>query len=278
VSAGRLLRVVGRGVAPDHVGRGVAEQSLDVELARVLFDRPGGEGVSEAVGVDLGQTGLAAEPTEHLLEAVGAERDAGLEDMQVRRGEEERPVFVAAKLHITQERLPAACGEGDDALLVALAMEHPQPAAVQVQVFEAQLDELGAADARIEQGKEDRLVARAGGSRRVATAEQVADVVRGEGSDDALWKPDVLERPERTLSQVAGMNEPIEEAAHLAEVTVARLEGVAAEAAEIGIKMVGCEAGGIEGKAFVIGDAQEAGQRLAVGANRVGGLALDLAT
>ncbi|MDP2857245.1 MAG: hypothetical protein Q8P50_04620 [Bacillota bacterium] len=60
MSLGSLFRVVGGGVAAEHGWGGVAEEELDVYLAGLLFDGPGGEGVAEAVGVDLGRGGLLA--------------------------------------------------------------------------------------------------------------------------------------------------------------------------------------------------------------------------
>ena len=73
------------------------------------------------------------------------------------------------------------------------------------------------------------------------------------------------------------MDEPVEEAAHLAEVAVARLECVAVEAAQVGVEMVRLEPAWVGREALILGDAQEATERLAVGADRVRRLALDLA-
>ena len=50
----RLGAAIGRAVAAHHVGGAVAEQMLDIELAGVVGDPPGGEGVPEAMGVDAG--------------------------------------------------------------------------------------------------------------------------------------------------------------------------------------------------------------------------------
>jgi hypothetical protein len=56
-----LGAAVGGAVAAHHIGRAMPEQVLDVELAGVVRERPGGEGVAEAVGMDLGDPRLAAE-------------------------------------------------------------------------------------------------------------------------------------------------------------------------------------------------------------------------
>ena len=88
----RLLRAIGRAVTAHHVGRGVSEQVLDIELASIVRDRPGREGVAEAVGVHLWHAGPQAEAAQHLLEAIRPERDARLESPEMARREEERAV------------------------------------------------------------------------------------------------------------------------------------------------------------------------------------------
>ena len=53
VGSCRLLRVVGGSVAPHHRRTRVPKQELDVYLPRLILDRPGGEGVTELVGIDV---------------------------------------------------------------------------------------------------------------------------------------------------------------------------------------------------------------------------------
>ena len=53
MARGRLGAAIGRAVTAHHVGGAVAEQVLDIELAGVVGDRPGGEGVVEAMGKEL---------------------------------------------------------------------------------------------------------------------------------------------------------------------------------------------------------------------------------
>jgi hypothetical protein len=60
VSLRSLLSVAGGGVATEHSGGRVTEEELNVDLAGLLFDGPGGEGVAEAVRVDLGYGDLLA--------------------------------------------------------------------------------------------------------------------------------------------------------------------------------------------------------------------------
>ena len=85
--------------------------------------------------------------------------------------------------------------------LLPFAVEDPQAAVVQVEVLEVELDQLGAADAGVEQGEEDRLVARAHRRARVAAGEQLADVVGREGLHDALREADVAHAAERGASR-----------------------------------------------------------------------------
>ena len=58
---GGLFGAIGRGVAAEHLGPRMPQQMLDIDLARLVGDGPGGEGVAEAVGVHLGDPGRAPE-------------------------------------------------------------------------------------------------------------------------------------------------------------------------------------------------------------------------
>ena len=150
MAAGGVLGAVAGGVAAHHLGAGVAEQVLDVEFAGVLLDGPGGEGMAKAVGVAAGHVGGASAAAEQLLEAVGLEgarraaRLAGPGD-----GPEERARHAPADGEVGLERGPAAAGEGDDALLVALAVANQQAAAGEVAVGQVERAQLGAADAGV---------------------------------------------------------------------------------------------------------------------------------
>ena len=62
MARGGLGAAVGGTVAAHHLRGAVAEQVLDIELARVVGDGPGGEGVAEAVSVHGGDTRRVAEP------------------------------------------------------------------------------------------------------------------------------------------------------------------------------------------------------------------------
>ena len=69
------------------------------------------------------------------------------------------------------EGLGAVGGEGDNPGLVALAVADVQPPRREVAVGEVERDGLRAANAGIEQGQQQRLVATAGGRAFVAAAE-----------------------------------------------------------------------------------------------------------
>lgn len=68
-----LLRVIGGRIPPHHVRAGVTQEVLHVQFAGILFDRPGGESVAEAMSVDFGDASVAATTPEDLLQAVGPE-------------------------------------------------------------------------------------------------------------------------------------------------------------------------------------------------------------
>ena len=69
---------------------------LYVQLSGVLFDRPSRERVTETVGVNLTNAGSLRQSAQHLLEAVGLERDAEAEVAVLTRRREERPWLCAA--------------------------------------------------------------------------------------------------------------------------------------------------------------------------------------
>ena len=70
VARGGLGTAVGGAVAAHHVRGAVAEQVLDIELARVMGDSPGGERVAEAMGMDARDVGGPAEASQQLFEPV----------------------------------------------------------------------------------------------------------------------------------------------------------------------------------------------------------------
>ena len=82
-----LLAPVRRAVAPDQVGRTVAEKVLDIDLAGVVRDRPGREGMAEAMRVHLADPAAPAEAATDLFEPVGAQ-PGGRVQTPVARGDE----------------------------------------------------------------------------------------------------------------------------------------------------------------------------------------------
>ena len=90
MALGGLGAAVGGAVAPHHLRGAVAEEVLHIEFAGVVRDSPGGERVAEAMGVHLGDAGVAAEAAQQLFEPVRPEADAVVE-ARVAGGDEERP-------------------------------------------------------------------------------------------------------------------------------------------------------------------------------------------
>ena len=63
---------------------------LDIELARIVGDRPGGEGMPEAMGMDPGDPRGPTQPPQHLFESIGLEPHPRVE-APIASGHEERP-------------------------------------------------------------------------------------------------------------------------------------------------------------------------------------------
>ena len=70
MALGGLGAAVGRAVAPQHLRRAVAEEMLDIELAGVVGDGPGGERVPKAVGVNARDARGPAEASQQQVQAV----------------------------------------------------------------------------------------------------------------------------------------------------------------------------------------------------------------
>ena len=68
--------------------------------------------MAEAVGMDLRDPTLATEPSQELLEAVGPESDAGLQDMEMRGGEEEG-TWVARSPYLGGQDAPRSAARPD---------------------------------------------------------------------------------------------------------------------------------------------------------------------
>lgn len=74
---GRLGAVVGGAVAPHHVRGAVAEQVLDIEIARVMGDGLGREGVAEAMGMTPGIPAARPNGRSNCLGPMGRSRTPG---------------------------------------------------------------------------------------------------------------------------------------------------------------------------------------------------------
>ena len=57
-----LDTAVGGAVAAHHIGGAVAEEVLNIQLSGIVGDRPGGEGMPEAMGMDLGDPRSLTQP------------------------------------------------------------------------------------------------------------------------------------------------------------------------------------------------------------------------
>ena len=245
VALGCLGAAVGRAVASHHVWGAMAEQVLDIELARVMRDGPGGERVAEAVGVHPRDARGPAEPAQQLLEPVRPETDAGVE-ARVAGSDEERARGGTAVGEIGGEGVAAASGEGHDAVLAALAVADAQPALRPGAVREVQLDRFGTADAGVQQREKDRPVAAAHHRGGVAASDQAGDLRGCERRHDLAGQPHVAEAAERVVVGVAGGVQPTEEAAHLAEVAVASIGPMGGEPGQVGDDVVGTDLAGIQ--------------------------------
>ena len=127
---GRLLGVVGGRVAAEHGWGGMAEEELDVYLAGLLFDGPGGEGVAEAVRVDFGDGDLSAEALEDGAHGAAAEGLAAA-------GKEEGAWAQASELaEVTLDGLAGSLSDSDHPLLVPLAVADLDTLALEVDVLE----------------------------------------------------------------------------------------------------------------------------------------------
>lgn len=152
VGLGGLLGVVGGGVAAEHGRGGVAEEELDIDLAGLLFDGPGGEGVTKAMRVDLGDGGLFAEALEDGAHGGAAEGAAAA-------GEEEGARVKASKpAQVVLDRLAGSLPDSDHSLLVALAVADVDALAAEVDVLQLQVRQLAGAEAGVEEGENEGAV------------------------------------------------------------------------------------------------------------------------
>src|SRR5688572_13132291 len=114
-------------------------------------DRPGGEGVAEAVGMDLRQADLVGDPPQEDVEGMGM-----CERLAAPRGEEESARCRASVLlDVLAQRLDRSPTDADPALLPALAVKDTAAAPLPIEVVEAHRDALRCPDAGIEQEEEE---------------------------------------------------------------------------------------------------------------------------
>ena len=118
---GRFRGIVGRRIPPHHRRRGVAQQVLHVELARMVLDRPGGKRMTEAVGMGMVHTGPAADPVEEGRKGERCQRSAG----SAGREKETAWIRPAEARDVVTERGFRALPEWDDPLLTPWGCKTP---------------------------------------------------------------------------------------------------------------------------------------------------------
>ena len=274
MALGRLGAAIGRAVAAHHLRGAVAEQVLDIELARVMGDSPGGERVAEAMGMDARDARGPAELAQQLLEPVRLEPDVIVQP-SVASGDEERTRRRPPVGDVRGQGVAAAPREGHDAVLAALAVPDEQPLLRQGAVREVQSDRFGTVDAGVQQREEDRAIAAAHDGVGVAAGDQAGDLRGRQRRHDLAGQPHVAQAPERVVIRVAGRAQPGAEAAHLAEVAVTGVGAAGGEAGEVGDDVIGADGVRIQGCPILDEAAGEAGQRLPIGLDGAGRLALD---
>ena len=94
------------------------------------------------------------------------------------------------------ERGPAAAGEGDDALLVALAVANQQAAAGEVAVGQVERAQLGAADAGVEEEQHHGGIAPPDGGGGIARRHQARELGGAEGLYELGREADVAQAAE----------------------------------------------------------------------------------
>ena len=135
------------------------EQVLHVQFSRVVLDRPGGEGVTEAVGIGV-DTGPHAQALEERPQEVRVHRAPRLRPP--RDGEEEGPGGRPAEaVDVVPQGAGGPVAERHDALFAPLAVADMDAAGLPVDILQGEAVELGVAQAGVEEEENDRPVAAA---------------------------------------------------------------------------------------------------------------------
>ena len=272
-----LGRVIGRRVAAHHGRGGVAEEVLHVQLPGLVLDRPGGEGVAEAVGVGV-HAGALAQPREEGTQQVFVHRSARLLGPLDR--EEQRPLARSPEpIDVRPQRGLRPLAEGHHPLLAPLAVADVDAAVFPGHVGQGDLVQLRVAQAGVQEEQDDRPVAAAVLLGRVAHSEERLDLLLGQGLDHLLLHAHVGDACEGVPRAGAHPQAPGEEGAGLAEAAVPGAERNAAvgDHFEEGIHVGRAEGRHIVGQPLRDADGLEAAQRLRVGVDRARALALHLA-
>ena len=113
----RFLRIVGSRVPAQHRRRRVPKKALDIDLSSLLLNRPGGERVTEAVRVHLGDAALYPQPLEDRPHRRAVQVTAAADSQQ-----QVARCVSTERAYIVLQRLTRALTEADHPLLVPLGL------------------------------------------------------------------------------------------------------------------------------------------------------------
>jgi len=182
-------------VAADHGQVGVAEQVLQSEEVPTAAQVGDGEGVTKAVGVDVGDAGALANAGKL------AAQDAAVHRPLIVGGSNSEEGIAGlggqTRGEVAPERLDGAFADLDEAVLIAFAVTHEDAIASHVEIVDAQVAQLGGADAGVEEDEQDAAIPVGDGGELlfadgspgfllVANGKQGLDFGLGEGVYDGL--------------------------------------------------------------------------------------------
>ena len=149
---------------------GMSEHGLEGVDVTAVAEVLNGEGMAEAVGMNVGDACAFADGLKHSREFCASHR-------AVEFGEEERVTRqgVLAGGEVAPDHLSRAGGEGEQAFLHPFALVNKDTVVAVVEVFHVQVAEFGGADAGVEQEQEDGAFALEGAEGVIGVA-SMADV------------------------------------------------------------------------------------------------------
>lgn len=228
-------------VASDHLESGVTEEVLEGEGVAAVAEVGDGEGVTKAVGVDVGRDastfadaldGFAEDVAGHGAGVIGgADGEEGVGGDGV----------LEARSEVTPEGAGGAFAEIDDALFFVAALTFASDAdgiGGEVEVFDLNVAQLLSADAGIEEDEDDGAVAVGGGAavggggagfpgaRAIAGFEEGLDFLAGDGLDNGGFNGGGLDGADEVALDQVLLNGPGPESG---EVSVDVVDGFGGE-------------------------------------------------